>query len=83
MAFATPGKCAHSKDDRLHLADCEGRKTSGQFGWKFYIVNGGEQIDDHIRKCDMISMHMAFRVQDTLSQTVSALENSACTWHEH
>ena len=57
--------------------------TAGKFGWEFYIVDGGERIDDQLRKCDTVSMHMAFRVQNTLSSTASALEASARTWYQY
>ena len=57
--------------------------TAGEYGWEFYIVDGGEQIDDQLRKCDTVSMHMAFRVQGTLAETATALEASARTWFQY
>ena len=83
MALATFRKCEAFRTWSLLTVTTAKVATAGQFKWEFYIVDGGEQIDEQLRKCDTISMHMAYRVQDTLSQTATALEASARTWYNH
>ena len=57
--------------------------TAGQFTWRCLVCYGGEIIDDQRRKCDMISMRMAFRVQQSLSNTAEDLAESAPKWYRH
>ena len=49
----------------------------------FLICDGGEAIQDQRRKCDTVSMHMAFRVQQSLAATAEGLANSARKWFAH
>ena len=57
--------------------------TAGQFTLKFLICDGGESVEDQRRKCDTVSMHMAFRVQQSLSNTSEDLADSARKWFNH
>ena len=57
--------------------------TAGQFTLNFLICDGGESINDQRRKCDTVSMHMAFRVQQSLANTAEGLVDSARKWFTH
>ena len=57
--------------------------TVGAFGLSFFVVDGGQNVEDQLRKCDTIAMHMAYRVPQTLVHTDKALEESARTWFKH
>ena len=51
--------------------------------WNVFVCDGGQHIGSQLRKCDTISMHMAFRVQSSLTCTDRALEASARVWFQH
>ena len=57
--------------------------TIGSFGLECLVCDDSQHIATQLRKCDTISMHMAFRVRDSLSSTDLALEASARVWFEH
>ena len=57
--------------------------TVGSFGLECLVCDGGQHIESQLRKCDTIAMHMAYRVQDSLTSTDLALEASARIWFEH
>ena len=79
MASYLHGCGANSEDVFVNI-ETKPVPTVGAYELEFLVCDGGQYIQDQLRKCDTISMHMAFRVQQTLAHMDQALEDSARVW---